>query len=305
MARHTRPRPIQATGASGGTGGGGGRGDWSLLMKTIIIAEIGENHYGQWDICRGLVEQVAATDATYAKFQTYTADEFGKDHQWYDEFKRVMMPTSEHFEMQALCKEKGVEFLSSAFTLGSVRFLVDKMGCDALKLASSRVTDLDLLDDVNERADQVKTVYLSTGMSTLDEVRAAASRLSRIETLYVLQCTSQYPSEDENVNLRAMLTLKEAFPDRGIGFSDHSRGLEASVAAVALGAQVLEKHFTYSTRLPGDDHEGALAPGALAELVRRIERVETMLGSAEKIPLPAEALAREALRVTMREVGFE
>ncbi len=274
-------------------------------METILIAEIGENHYGNWDICRGMVKEAAANGATFAKFQTYTAEQFGEDHPWYAELKKVEMPVEVHFDLQAFCQELGIGFLCSTFSQRSTAFLVDKMGCDALKLASSRVTDLDLLDDVNERADQVKTVYLSTGMSTLDEVRAAASRLSRIETLYVLQCTSQYPSEDENVNLRAMLTLKEAFPDRGIGFSDHSRGLEASVAAVALGAQVLEKHFTYSTRLPGDDHEGALAPGALAELVRRIERVETMLGSAEKIPLPAEALAREALRVTMREVGFE
>ena len=305
MARHTRPRPIQATGASGGTGGGGGRGDWSLLMKTIIIAEIGENHYGQWDICRGLVEQVAATDATYAKFQTYTADEFGKDHQWYDEFKRVMMPTSEHFEMQALCKEKGVEFLSSAFTLGSVRFLVDKMGLAQLKIASSRIVHLDLLDYVNSRADQVKTLFLSTGMATLDEVRTAISHLDRIETLYLLHCTSQYPTDDQNVNLRAMVTLKNEFPEYGIGFSDHSRGIDACLAAVTLGAQVLEKHFTYHTQLPGDDHEGALTPETLADLCHRVVRIETMLGSADKQPIPAEKKAIDALRVKMLEVDYE
>ncbi|MDP6776984.1 MAG: N-acetylneuraminate synthase family protein [Candidatus Latescibacteria bacterium] len=273
-------------------------------MKTTLIAEIGENHYGNWDICRGMVREAAANGADFAKFQTYTAEQFGQDHPWYAEFKRVEMPVEVHFEMQGHCQELGIGFLCSTFSRKSTAFLVEEMGCTVLKLASSRVTDLDLLDDVNERAEQVKTVYLSTGMSTLDEVRTAVSRLNRIETLCVLQCTSQYPTEDENVNLRAMLTLKETFPDRGIGFSDHSRGLEASVAAVALGAQVIEKHFTYSTRLPGDDHEGALTPGSLAELVRRIERVETMLGQAEKIPLPAEALAREALRVTMREVGF-
>ena len=102
-----------------------------------------------------------------------------------------------------------------------------------------------------------------------------------------------------------MPTLREAFPLCGIGFSDHSRGLEACTAAVALGAEVLEKHFTYSVRLPGDDHAGALTPESLPELVRRVERIETMLGSAEKAPVPAEQRAIEALRVEMREVGFE
>ena len=136
-------------------------------MKTIVIAEMGENHYGNWEICRAMVEQAAAGGATYAKFQTYTAEEFGRDHPWYDEFRRVAMPTSVHFEMQRLCGEKGIAFLSSAFTKGSVSFLVDKMGRNALKLASSRVNQLDLLDYVNSRADQVRTVYLSTGMATL------------------------------------------------------------------------------------------------------------------------------------------
>ena len=274
-------------------------------MKTILIAEIGENHYGNWDICRGMVKEAAANGATFAKFQTYTAEQFGKDHPWYDEFKKVEMPVEVHFDMQALCRELGIGFLCSTFSRRSTAFLVEKMGCDALKLASSRVTDLDLLNDVNARASQVKTVYLSTGMSTLDEVRAAVGRLDGIETLYVLHCTSQYPTEDEHVNLRMMLALKEALPDCRIGLSDHSRGLEACVAAAALGAEVLEKHFTYHTGLPGDDHAGALTPEMLSELVRRVERVEMMLGVAEKAPLPAETLAREALRVEMREVGFE
>ena len=107
-----------------------------MTVNTIIIAEIGENHYGRWDICRGMVEEAAANGATVIKFQTYTADQFGRDHQWYDDFKRVEMPESVHFEMQTLCRELGVEFLSSTFTIRSTAFLVDRMGCDALKLAS-------------------------------------------------------------------------------------------------------------------------------------------------------------------------
>ena len=274
-------------------------------MKTILIAEIGENHYGNWDLCRGMVREAAAGGATFVKFQTYTADQFGRDHPWHAEFEKVEMPPDIHFEMQELCRQLGVGFLSSTFTIRSTAFLVDKMGLDALKLASSRVPHLELLDHVNSRADQVSTVYLSTGMATLDEVRAAVDRLDRIEKLYLLHCTSQYPTDDGNVNLRAMLTLKETFPGHGIGFSDHSRGADACLAAVAMGAEVLEKHFTYHTRMPGDDHEGALTPETLAALARRVGRLETLLGSPEKGPLPAEARAIEALRVRLHEVDFD
>ena len=274
-------------------------------MKTTVIAEIGENHYGNWAICRGMVEQAAANGATYAKFQTYTADQFGRDHPWYDEFKMVEMPSEVHFEMKTLCEQLGVGFLCSTFTLRSTDFLVDAMGCDTLKLASSRIGHTALIDYINSRADQVKTVYLSTGMATLAEVREAVGHLDRIEGLYLLHCTSQYPTDDANVNLRAMTTLQEAFPDHPVGLSDHSRGLDACLAAVAMGARVVEKHFTYNTRMPGDDHEGGMSPDMLAELVHRVERLETMLGSAEKRPVAAEKRAIDALRIDMREVDFD
>ena len=152
-------------------------------MKTLVIAEIGENHYGRWDLCRGMVEEAAANGASYAKFQTYTAAQFGADHVWYEEFKKVEMPEAVHFEMQTLCQQRNIGFLCSTFTRRSTAFLVDRMGCDELKLASSRVTDSELLDYVNSRSDQVRRVYLSTGMSTLGEVREALKRLERIEEL--------------------------------------------------------------------------------------------------------------------------
>ena len=145
-------------------------------MKTIVIAEVGENHYGRWDVCRGMVEEIARQGATYAKFQTYTADNFGKDHEWYDWFKGVAMPEAEHFEMQQLCAEKNVGFLSSTFTIGTTRFLVEKMKCTSLKVASSRLIDYDLLDDIDNRADKVKTVYLSSGMGTVAFVAYLSSR---------------------------------------------------------------------------------------------------------------------------------
>ena len=274
-------------------------------MKTIIIAEIGENHYGRWDVCRGMVEQVAAAGATIAKFQTYTADQFGEDHPWYEWFQSVEMPEKVHFQMQDLCHDLDIEFLSSTFTRRSTDFLVDRMELESLKLASSRVTDHDLLRYVNERADRVHTVYLSTGGATIEEIREAVDCLEDIQSLTLLHCVSQYPTEDLNVNLRAIPTMQAEFPNHRIGYSDHSRGSEACLAAVALGAEVLEKHFSYHTRMPGDDHEGALTPETLACLVDQVTRLEVMLGSDHKGPVPDEQKALEHLRGALREIDFD
>ena len=274
-------------------------------MKTILIVEIGENHYGRWPLAKALVREAAGAGGTYAKFQTYTAEQFGRDHRWYDDFKTVEVPESMHFELQAECAASGIAFLSSSFTRRSTRFLVDRMGLTRLKIASGRVPHHDLLRDINNRADQVKTVFLSTGGSTLDEVKAAVGCLDRIKTLYLLHCVSQYPTDDENVNLRMMQDLKRAFPDHPVGYSDHSRGIEAACAAVALGAEVIEKHFTYHVDMPGDDHAGAWTPASLAETVRRLERIEVMLGSDRKAPVAAEEKALAALRSDLAEVDFD
>ncbi len=274
-------------------------------MKTKVIAEVGENHYGRWDIAKGMVREAAQNGATYAKFQTYTADQFGKDHRWYKDFKGVEVPETVHFELQEECRQAGIEFLSSTFTIRSTRFLVEKMGLNALKVASGRVPHLDLLDDINDRAGHVKTVFLSTGGSTMDEIHAAVERLDKIEKLYLLHCISQYPTDDENVNLRMMLDIRREFPQHGIGYSDHSRGIEACMMAVALGAEVLEKHFTYHVNMPGDDHAGAMTPELLADLVLRVKRAETMLGSDKKAPIPAEEFALSALRVKLDDIDFD
>ncbi len=274
-------------------------------MNTILIVEIGENHFGRWQLAKDMIHRAAEAGGSFAKFQTYTAEQFGRDHQWYDEFKTVEVPEAMHFELQAECKAAGIAFLSSSFTRRSTRFLVDKMGLTQLKIASSRIPHHQLLKDINGRADQVKTVYLSTGGSTIEEIRAAVACLDRIENLYLLHCISQYPTDDHAVNLRMMLDIKRHFPDHGIGYSDHSRGIEAVCAAVALGAQVIEKHFTYHVDMPGDDHAGAWTPQTLAETRRRIERIETMLGEDRKAPVETEKKALDALRVKLAEVDFE
>lgn len=274
-------------------------------MKTIVISEIGENHYGRWDICRGLVHESAVNGATIAKLQTYSGDQFGASHPAYEWFKGVSVPESIHREMQQACQQDGIGFLSSPFTVRAAAFLVDKLGLNAIKVASGRVVHHDMLDFIDSRSDQVKTVYMSTGGCSMAEITAAVKRFPHIEKLYLLHCVSQYPTDDANVNLRAMMTLRAAFVDHGIGYSDHSRGIEACVAAVALGAEVLEKHFSYSTKMPGDDHPGAMTPETLAEMVQRIERVETMLGSPEKKLLKAEEGIIDALRIKLAEVDFE
>ncbi len=274
-------------------------------MNTKLIVEIGENHLGNWQLAKGLVREAAKAGGTYAKFQTYTADQFGKDHRWYEDFTKVQVSEEMHFELEQECKQAGIQFLSSSFTQKSTTFLVDKMGLTELKIASGRIPHLDLLQDINRRADQVKTVYVSTGGSTIDEIRTAIGCLDKIETLYLLHCASQYPTEDENVNLRMMLDLHREFPDHPFGYSDHSRGIEAVCSAVAMGATVIEKHFTYHVDIPGDDHEGAWTPASLAETASRLERVEKMLGSDKKGPIEGEMAALAALRADLAEVDFE
>ena len=192
-------------------------------MKTKLIVEIGENHLGNWQLAKGMVREAAKAGGTYAKFQTYTANQIRADHEWYEWFRLVEMPETVHFEMQQLCEELGITFLSSTFTRRSTDFLVDRMGLSALKLASSRIVDLELLAHVNDRAEQVQTVYLSTGGSTIDEIQGAVECLGAIENLSLLHCVSQYPTEDANVNLLAIRAMQAAFPDIPIGYSDHSR----------------------------------------------------------------------------------
>jgi len=155
-------------------------------------------------------------------------------------------------------------------------------------------------------ADSPKTASLPQSQLTpLDPVRIGFVGIERIENLYLLHCVSQYPTEDSNVNLRALRTMKDEFSEYKVGYSDHSRGIEACLAAVALGAEVIEKHFTFHTRLPADDHAGAMTPETLHQLVEGIQRLEVMLGSSGKAPMFGEQGALSALRVKLHEVDFE
>jgi sialic acid synthase SpsE len=190
-----------------------------------------------------------------------------------------------HFRLKEHAERYGIEFLSSPFSVERARFLCEKLGLTKIKIASSQMLCLPMLDYVNEHAD---TVFLSTGMATLEEVREAARHLKRVRSLYILQCTTQYPTLPADANLAVIGTLQKEFPNCGIGYSDHTCGILAPIVAVALGAQVIEKHFTLDKTLPGTDHVLSAEPAELKAMIRQIREVELLLGSAVKKPIPQE-----------------
>ena len=264
--------------------------------KTTIIAEIGENHLGNMDMARRMLVTAADHGAHIVKFQTFRGADTSPDdieHEW---FKQVELSDEMHFELKKMAEEKGVRFLSSPFTVERTRFLVEQLGLTQIKVASGTMRHLPILGYLNGKADVVDTVYMATGMATLDEIRDSLSRLKNIKRVVVMHCVASYPVEDEDANLRVLATLKREFPEYEIGYSDHSRGIDACVAAVALGATVLEKHFTFNVLMPGDDHAGGMTPQSQAELVRRLEHVEKMLGSGEKVLGEREKKARQIMR---------
>ena len=262
-------------------------------FKTRIIAEIGENHVGDWDRARQMVVAAAHSGADIVKFQSYRGcDVAGEDpeKEW---FHRVELPNELHFELKELAQQNGVEFLSTPFTVERARFLCEELGLAAIKIASSELTHAPLLDYVNRHAQRV---YLSTGMATLDEIRQARERLSQVPDRVILHCVTQYPLRDEDANLQAIQLLKEEFPEDRIGYSDHTVGILAPVLAVALGATVLEKHFTLDKSLPGTDHVLSATPEEFSQMVRWIRQAEQLLGEEKKEPVAAEWAIRDLVR---------
>lgn len=264
-----------------------------MSVRTMVIAEIGENHIGDWDLARRMVRAAAEAGADIVKFQSYRGSDVADTDPEKEWFSRVQLPDARHEELMQLAAQCGVEFLSTPFTVERARFLCERLGLRAVKIASSELLNERLLDYVNGRAE---TVYLSTGMATLSEVREAAARLARVRRLVILHCVTQYPLRDEDANLRAINTLRREFPEHQIGYSDHTVGLTAPLVAVALGAVVIEKHFTMDKSLPGTDHVLSVTPEELAALIRAIRQVEQLLGQAEKRPVPAEMAIRAAVR---------
>lgn len=276
-----------------------------------VIAEAGVNHNGDPDLAHRLVDAAVAAGADAVKFQTFRADRLvtldapkaryqaqstNTDESQYQMLRRLELSPDTHEALIAHCKRCGIDFLSTPFEEDSVDALVD-LGLTCLKLPSGEITNIAFLDHV---ARKQLPIILSTGMASLDEVRAAVAvfRAAGNTSLILLHCVSSYPARPAECNLRAMDTMRHAF-GVPVGYSDHTLGIEVALAATALGACVLEKHFTLDRTLPGPDHKASLEPAELTALVRGVRIVESALGDGEKVRQASEedtaAVARKSI----------
>ncbi len=278
------------------------------MPRTFLIAEAGVNHNGSLDLARQLVLAAKKAGADAVKFQTFKAERVAQsnapkaayqlrntDHteSQIEMLRKLELPAEAHRELLALCGEQGVEFMSTPYNEEDVDFLT-ALGVRTFKLASIHVAEPHFLRYV---ARQGRRVLLATGMATLAEVEVAvrALRDGGCSDFTLLQCTTNYPSRVEDANLRAMLTMRDAF-GCAVGYSDHTQTDVAPIAAVALGATVLEKHFTLDKTLPGPDHSSAAEPAEFAALVEKIRAVEAALGTGIKEPCAAEAVNAQNMR---------
>lgn len=273
-------------------------------MGAFIIAEAGVNHNGSLDLALQLVDAAASAGADCVKFQTFKAEKLVSRHapkaayqkantaaseSQLEMIRKLELSQSDHLAVLKRCEERGIMFLSTPFDQQSMAFL-HSLNMPLFKIGSGEITNLPYLRAI---ASYGLPLILSTGMSTLAEVALALDALEQAglarSKITLLQCNTEYPTPDEDVNLKAMLTLRANFPGvAGVGYSDHSQGLLACLAATALGAMVIEKHFTLDRNLAGPDHKSSLEPTELKELVLGVRRVETMLGSGVKEPSKSE-----------------
>ena len=258
-----------------------------------VIAEIGENHAGDVELAKDMIARAAEAGADIVKFQSYRGQDVDDDDPEREWFTQVELSDDAHRELMEAAEANGVRFLSAPFTLERAQLLVEGLGLDTIKVASSEMLNFRLLDYLNGR---VSTLYISTGLATIDEIRDAVGHLDRVEDVVVMHCVTQYPTADEDANLRAIAALVDAFPEHRIGYSDHTLGSTAALLAAALGATAIEKHFTVDRSLPGTDHELSLLPDELAEMVRGIRQAEAMLGPGVKEPTAGELEIREFVR---------
>ncbi len=273
-------------------------------MTVQIIAEAGVNHNGDIDRALLLVDAAADAGADYVKFQTFSAAKLvtrqadraayqiaalGDAGSQFEMLQRLELSAADHEKIAAHCKFRDIGFLSTGFDLESVDFLV-AMGIGLIKIPSGELTNLPYLRHVGALG---LPLVLSTGMATHEEVEAALGVLEKagaeLSEIVVLHCTTDYPTAMPDVNLRAMLTMRDAF-GVSVGYSDHTLGIEIPVAAVALGACLIEKHFTLDCRLPGPDHQASLEPDQLKAMVSAIRNVEVALGDGVKAPKAVEKM---------------
>jgi len=278
--------------------------------KVFIIAEAGVNHNGSLDLAKRLIEIAVNSGADAVKFQTFKAENLvvkntqKADYQrqttdatesQFDMIKKLELDVETHKELIAYCKEKGIMFLSTPFDHESINLLSD-LGLKIFKIASGEITNLPYLRHIGSLG---KQVVLSTGMSNLEEVGDALNILINAGTskdnITVLHANTMYPTPMEDVNLNAMLTIQKEF-GVDIGYSDHTLGIEVDIAAVAMGASCIEKHFTLDKSMDGPDHKASLEPEELKAMVGAIRNIEKALGSSEKKPSPSETVNIDVAR---------
>lgn len=279
-------------------------------MSVYIIAEAGVNHNGSFALACKLVDAAKEAGADCIKFQTFKSEnlvsrsakkaEYQKkttgDSSQQDMLKMLELSFDEFIQLKSYCEKVGICFLSTPFDFDSIDFL-NSIDMPFWKIPSGEVTNLPYLLALAKTG---KPVVMSTGMCTLQEIRAAIDVLKANGTteIKLLHCNTEYPTPFEDVNLKAMQTMRDEF-HLEVGYSDHTKGIEVPVAAVALGATIIEKHFTLDRNMEGPDHKASLEPQELAEMVCSIRNIEEALGSGDKTPSPSEkkniAVARKSI----------
>lgn len=283
--------------------------------KVFIIAEAGVNHNGDMDLAKKLIDAAVEAKVDAVKFQTFIAKNViskyaekadyqksttGGEESQLDMVKKLELSFNDFIELKNYCETKGIMFLSTPFDMESIEFLETlKMGL--WKVPSGEITNLPYLQKIGSYNE---LVIISTGMSSLGEIETALGILvnsgTSKENITILHCNTEYPTSMTDVNLKAMLTIKNAFGTE-IGYSDHTLGIEVSFAAVALGAKVIEKHFTLDKSMSGPDHLASLEPLELTALVEGIRNIEKALGSAIKLPSVSESknikIARKSIHL--------
>jgi N,N'-diacetyllegionaminate synthase len=279
-------------------------------MKTLIIAEAGVNHNGDIELAKKLIDVAADAGADLVKFQTFSADRLvtqialkaeyqalatDKIESQHEMLRKLELTESMHHELINHCTNREIGFFSTGFDIESINFLAS-LGQELFKIPSGEITNLPFLQHIGGLG---KKLLLSTGMSNMHEVAAALNALELAGTpknrITVLHCTSSYPAEMSDVNLRAMLSIQDEF-GVDVGYSDHTLGIEVAIAAVALGAKVIEKHFTLDRNMTGPDHKASLEPDELIRMVAGIRSIEKALGDGNKVITQNEIQNRDVAR---------
>ncbi|MGE4518736.1 MAG: N-acetylneuraminate synthase [Desulfobacteraceae bacterium] len=274
-----------------------------IRTKVFIIAEAGVNHNGNLETAKKMIDEAAAAGADAVKFQAFKADKLvfknadmadyqkknlNQNTSQYEMLKKLEFGENEFIELSNYCHEKKIKFMASPFDNDSIDFLA-QIDAFPLKIPSGEIVNYPYLEKIGKLN---KEVILSTGMSTLGEIEEALNLLTAsgtdISKITVLHCNTEYPTPFEDVNLKAMITIKSAFPGIKVGYSDHTLGIEVPIAAAALGAEVIEKHFTLDPDMEGPDHKASLTPESLKEMVRSVRNIEAAFGDGVKTPSRSE-----------------